>query len=92
MFRFFTDWPLRAALLGDRLMVGQQVLALPMGVSSPSPPASSRPALVGISSIARLEGSIEHCVNQLLFRNQRSWIGRATMCKTKIQHCIDNLV
>jgi len=48
--------------------------------------------LVWISSIARLAGSIEHCVNQLLFRNQRSRIGRATMCKTKIQHCIDNLV
>lgn len=90
MFRFFTDWPLRAAMLGDRLMVGQQVLALPMGVRVPLPQPD--PALVWISSIARLAGSIEHCVNQLLFRNQRSRIGRATMCKTKIQHCIDNLV
>ena len=37
MFRFFAERPLRAALLGDRLMVGQQVLALPMGVRVPLP-------------------------------------------------------
>ena len=37
MFRNFRVRPLDAVLLGDRLMVGQQVLALPVGVRVPLP-------------------------------------------------------